>query len=497
MKRPQKPATRAVTTKVSGGLSVRPVTVTAWLKRVRSTAARNATTSPPNGSAAARIAAPGAPSTRSRCWPRSTVRRHAARGRADLARGADQLDRPRQHPAFPHRGQRAGPGARRRPGARRGDAARRRAGRRQVHPAARGRRTAGRRPAGARCTSRRGVGRPGAAAGRPHRLHPRRALPRRRDRPARCSATSSRCGRACWSSTRCRPSSTAEVDGVTGRRHPGREVAAALIRVAKTPRHRERAGRPRHQGRRHRRAAGARAPRRRRAALRGRPHSPLRMVRGVKNRFGPADEVGCFDCCTTTASRASPTRRACSSTSGPSRCPGTCVTVTLEGRRPLLAEVQALVGSPASGSPAPYGQRPRLVPGRDGHSPCSSSAPGFPSAANDVYAVHRRRRAADRARRPTWRSRWRSRPPAPTCPCPPTLVAIGEVGLAGELRRVSGMDRRLAEAARLGFGCAVVPAGVTAGARRGCGALPGRRHSGGVAGARGKSVRLTPDNGRS
>ncbi|MGB0963979.1 MAG: magnesium chelatase domain-containing protein, partial [Mycobacterium sp.] len=45
---------------------------------------------------------------------------------------------------------------------------------------------------------------------------------------------------------------------------------------------------------------------------------------------------------------------------------------------------------------------------------------------------------------------------------PTTAVAIGEVGLAGDLRRVAGMDRRLAEAARLGFKCAVVPAGVTA-----------------------------------
>ena len=47
-------------------------------------------------------------------------------------------------------------------------------------------------------------------------------------------------------------------------------------------------------------------------------------------------------------------------------------------------------------------------------------------------------------------------------PMPTNAVAIGEVGLAGDLRRVSGMDRRLAEAARLGFGCAVVPDGVTA-----------------------------------
>lgn len=44
-------------------------------------------------------------------------------------------------------------------------------------------------------------------------------------------------------------------------------------------------------------------------------------------------------------------------------------------------------------------------------------------------------------------------------PLPPTLVVFGEVGLAGDLRRVTGMDRRLAEAARLGFSVAVVPAG--------------------------------------
>ncbi len=48
-------------------------------------------------------------------------------------------------------------------------------------------------------------------------------------------------------------------------------------------------------------------------------------------------------------------------------------------------------------------------------------------------------------------------------PMPATAVAIGEVGLAGDLRRVTGMDRRLAEAARLGFTCAMVPPGVPAG----------------------------------
>jgi DNA repair protein RadA/Sms len=54
---------------------------------------------------------------------------------------------------------------------------------------------------------------------------------------------------------------------------------------------------------------------------------------------------------------------------------------------------------------------------------------------------------------------------------PTTAIAIGEVGLAGDLRKVTGMDRRLAEAARLGFTCAVVPPGVTS-APAGLRALP-------------------------
>ena len=67
-------------------------------------------------------------------------------------------------------------------------------------------------------------------------------------------------------------------------------------------------------------------------------------------------------------------------------------------------------------------------------------------------------------------------------PMPTTVVAIGEVGLAGDLRRVTGMDRRLAEAARLGFTCAVVPPGVKDVPAGSDGAV-GRQHLGGIAGA--------------
>ena len=72
-------------------------------------------------------------------------------------------------------------------------------------------------------------------------------------------------------------------------------------------------------------------------------HSRLRMVRAVKNRYGPTDEVGCFDLGEYgLIGLADPSGLFLSRHSEP--VPGTCVTVTLEGRRPLLAEVQALVG---------------------------------------------------------------------------------------------------------------------------------------------------------
>src|SRR5205823_12699016 len=73
-------------------------------------------------------------------------------------------------------------------------------------------------------------------------------------------------------------------------------------------------------------------------------HSTLRLVRGVKNRFGPADEVGCFEMHDGgIRGLADPSGAFLSRRSKP--VPGTCVTVTIEGRRPLLAEVQSLVAA--------------------------------------------------------------------------------------------------------------------------------------------------------
>lgn len=77
--------------------------------------------------------------------------------------------------------------------------------------------------------------------------------------------------------------------------------------------------------------------------------SGFRTVRGVKNRYGPADEVGCFEMSDAGIVEVpDPSGLFCSQHADP--VPGTCVTVTLEGRRPLLAEVQALV-APSAGSP--------------------------------------------------------------------------------------------------------------------------------------------------
>ena len=187
--------------------------------------------------------------------------------------------------------------------------------------------------------------------------------------------------------------------------------------------------------------------------------SALRMVRGVKNRFGAADEVGCFllhdngiECVADPSGLFLDQR--------PKPVSGTAVTVTLDGKRPLIGEVQALIGSPASGSPR------RAVSGIDSSRAAMITAvlekrAKLPVGANDIYlstvgGMRLTDPSSDLAVALAIASAYTD------LPMPTNAVAIGEVGLAGDLRRVSGMDRRLAEAARLGFGCAVVPAGVTA-----------------------------------
>jgi len=184
--------------------------------------------------------------------------------------------------------------------------------------------------------------------------------------------------------------------------------------------------------------------------------SGFRMVRATKNRFGPADEVGCFEMTERgIVEVADPSGMFTSGAAAPAS--GTCVTVTLEGRRPLLAEVQALVAPSALQSPR------RATHGVEGSRLAMTLAvlqrrARVKTHAKDVYVstvggVRLTDPAADLAvalavasAAADWRPRAR-------------LVALGEVGLSGELRRVPGTARRLAEAERLGVQAALVPRG--------------------------------------
>jgi len=185
-------------------------------------------------------------------------------------------------------------------------------------------------------------------------------------------------------------------------------------------------------------------------------HSQLRMVRAVKNRYGPTDEVGCFDLGEYgIIGLPDPSGLFLSQHREP--VPGTCVTITLEGRRPLPAEVQALVGPSALDIPR------RATSGLDGSRVGMVLAvlqrrAGLNLGRQDVYAatvggVRLTEPAVDLAVAISLASS------AANLSVPHGVVAIGEVGLAGEVRRVGGLARRLAEAERMGFRRAIVPAG--------------------------------------
>ncbi|MFI5066676.1 MAG: DNA repair protein RadA, partial [Streptosporangiales bacterium] len=185
-------------------------------------------------------------------------------------------------------------------------------------------------------------------------------------------------------------------------------------------------------------------------------HAQFRMVRAVKNRYGPTDEIGCFDLGEQgIVGVADPSGMFLSRHHEP--VPGTCVTVTLEGRRPLLAEVQTLV------APSPLDVPRRVTSGLD------ASRVGMVLAVltrrtdlkigkADVYAatvggVRITEPSVDLAVALALASGLAN------LSVPGSVVAMGEVGLAGEVRRVSGVPRRLSEAERMGFRLAIVPEG--------------------------------------
>ncbi|MDE2503469.1 MAG: DNA repair protein RadA, partial [Burkholderiales bacterium] len=185
----------------------------------------------------------------------------------------------------------------------------------------------------------------------------------------------------------------------------------------------------------------------------GDTHSSFRLVRAIKNRFGAVNEIGVF----------AMTERGLKGVSNPSAIflsthgepvPGSCVLVTLEGTRPLLVEIQALVDS---GGPSPR----RLSVGLDRdrlamllavlHRHAGVSCMDQDVFVNAVGGVRIAEPAADLAVLLAIHGSLRGRA------LPRGFIAYGEVGLAGEVRPAPRGQERLREAAKLGFSVAVVP----------------------------------------
>ena len=192
----------------------------------------------------------------------------------------------------------------------------------------------------------------------------------------------------------------------------------------------------------------------------GERHHALRLLRAAKHRFGPTSELGLFEM-TETGMVGVPDASQLFLADRRTGVPGSVVVPTLEGQRPLLVELQALTNSVAGGAP------PRR------------SAQGVDSGRLALLlAVLERRARVSLASHEVYASVVGgvklAEPGADLglClalvsavvnkPLPADLVVIGEVGLAGEVRQVAQVGRRLAEASRLGFTRAIVPQSASA-----------------------------------
>jgi DNA repair protein RadA/Sms len=188
-------------------------------------------------------------------------------------------------------------------------------------------------------------------------------------------------------------------------------------------------------------------------SLEGERTASLRLLRATKNRFGSTEEVGVFEMAETGLAEVADPGRAFLADG--EKAPGSVVGATLEGTRPLLVEVQALV------APGGYGTPRRTASGIDTNRLALLVAvlgrrAGVGLGSHDVYAnlaggLTLADPGLDLPLALALASSLRDKP------VPHDLIAVGEVGLLGELRPVPGLERRLREAARLGFRTAIVP----------------------------------------
>jgi len=189
----------------------------------------------------------------------------------------------------------------------------------------------------------------------------------------------------------------------------------------------------------------------------------FRILRGIKNRFGPTDEIGVFEM----------TGNGLSEVANPSELfladrredvSGAVVFAGIEGTRPLLVEIQALVAPSSMAHPR------RNVVGWDSGRLSMLAAvlearAGLPLSGRDIFlnvagGVKITEPAADLAVAAALISSVTGRP------CPANTVIFGEVGLAAEVRRVAHPEQRLKEAAKLGFEQAILPPAKKAGKNR-------------------------------
>ena len=180
----------------------------------------------------------------------------------------------------------------------------------------------------------------------------------------------------------------------------------------------------------------------------------FRILRAVKNRFGATDEIGVFEMADAgLAEVANPSAMFLAERRG--NVSGSCVFAGVEGTRPMLVEIQALVASATLGTPR------RTVVGWDSgrlsmlaavlEARCGLALSGHDIYLNVAGGLRISEPAADAAVAAALVSSLRD------SPVPPGAVVFGEVGLSGEMRAVSQMDQRLREAAKLGFTEAWMP----------------------------------------
>lgn len=188
----------------------------------------------------------------------------------------------------------------------------------------------------------------------------------------------------------------------------------------------------------------------------GERHHALRLLRASKHRYGPTNELGLFEM-TEQGLVGVPDASQLFLADRRTGVPGSVVVPTLEGQRPLLVELQALTNAVSGGAP-PRRSAQGVDPGRLSMLLAVLERRARVSlSSHEVYAsvvggVRLTEPGADLALCLALVSA------ITNTPLPADLVVVGEVGLAGEVRQAAQISRRLAEASRLGFTRAIVPA---------------------------------------